>query len=127
MPELLAAHEAHLEEVTRHSLLHAAGLPTAGIITATLGLALSLRREVVSARRAGVTTGRATAHAVKASRRQFALLMRALEQQPLAPKAVLVLQDVAWGRTIEAESETVLVDTLVERRGGAGRAPYGYV
>ena len=34
---------------------------------------------------------------------QFVLLMRALESQPLAPRAVLVLEDMEWGRTLEAE------------------------
>jgi hypothetical protein len=88
--ELHAAHDAYLHAATSRCLLHAAGLPTASLITAVLALVLSLHREVCT--EGALPVGAAWAGLVDASRRQFAMLVSALARQPLTPHELVAHQ-----------------------------------
>ena len=88
--ELHAAHDAYLQAATSRCLLHAAGLPTASLITAVLALVLSLHREVCT--EGALPVGAAWAGLVDASRRQFAMLVSALARQPLTPHELVAHQ-----------------------------------
>ena len=88
--ELHAAHDAYLQAATSRCLLHAAGLPTASLITAVLALVLSLHREVCT--EGALPVGAAWAGLVDASRRQFAMLVSALARQPLTPRELVAHQ-----------------------------------
>ena len=89
--ELRRAHEDYLDAAMRHCLLHPTGLPTASLITAVLALTLSLHREVCDET---LPAGGAFVSLVDASRRQFAMLLQALAQQPLAPRDLVRRESV---------------------------------
>ena len=87
---LRRAHDDYLRSAMEHCLLHPAGLPTSSLISALLALALSLHRELCDESLERVRGG-AWANLVEASRRQFSMLLRALSQQPLAPRTLFAM------------------------------------